>query len=134
MRHRRRHGPIALIGLLALVIGLNVIMYYLAELVSWLLLAGVVVVLVQVRRTRRAVSPPLVPPGPAVDVTEAVRLRAENDELRERLADAEESAHAAWDVASDRPPASRADRLSPDMDRLLSAPLSGARPLGGDRP
>jgi hypothetical protein len=69
------------------------------------------------------------------------RLRAELDQagaeirdLRGQLADATESAHAAWDAASDRTPR----RTTKDADeaaneRLAATPMSGVRRLGGQQ-
>ena len=59
-------------------------------------------------------------------------LRARVRQLEEDLARAREAAHAAWDASASLPPRPASeDDPGPRMTRLLSAPLSGARPLTG---
>jgi len=61
---------------------------------------------------------------------EVTRLLAVNDQLQCERDEAIESAHAAWDAASDGPP--RPTRpADPSRNRLLKAPRSGVRPLSG---
>lgn len=70
---------------------------------------------------------------PAKDAGELDRLREENARLRRGLADAEESAHAAWDAASEPRPRAASDDLSPMRDRLINDPRSGARGIGNPK-
>ncbi len=72
---------------------------------------------------------------------EVVRLLAVNDQLaagnyrlRAELADAQESAMAAWDAASDRP-ARPARKVADGAVDLAGQPFSGVRRLisGGDQ-
>jgi uncharacterized protein YlxW (UPF0749 family) len=53
------------------------------------------------------------------------RLIDQVGELQTRLADAEESAHAAWDAAASRQPAG-AMPANREIERMLADPLSGA--------
>lgn len=70
-------------------------------------------------------------PLAAVNTRELSRLQAENARLAGELADAQESANAAWDAAASRSPAPVAD-ISERRSRaaLLRDPRSGVRPLG----
>src|SRR5262249_13102200 len=77
-----------------------------------------------------AVPRPDLSPEVARLQAEVTRLLAAHDQLRAERADAIESAHAAWEVASDRPPRP-ARPADPCADRLLKAPRSGVRPLSG---
>jgi hypothetical protein len=74
------------------------------------------------------------PDGPGA-LAQLDQARAEIRDLRGQLADATESAHAAWDAASDRTPR----RTTKDADeaaneRLATTPMSGVRRIGGQQP
>jgi hypothetical protein len=129
---RARNPAFAWVGIAAVLIGLNVaaaLSYYLAELLPVLLLGALCVAVWLARREiRHRPSSPRVVVGQVHDVTDAAQLRAENAELRARLAVAEESAHAAWDAASSVPP--RPAPVSSDArDRLLTDRLGGVHDL-----
>ena len=136
-RHRRRHpARLILLGGAILVT---------ADLALWVLwaLAHVLPLLVVLAvaglaaavwfRRRRAVRAKPVKAkvirvsvgGPDTD-----RLRAENAELRARLADAQRSAHLAWDMAASVPSRPATAPAGDVRGRLLATPLSGASPLG----
>ena len=59
-------------------------------------------------------------------------LEAQRDGLRVQLADAQASAAAAWDKASDRPLRPTPARCDQDLNRLLADRMSGVHPLIGD--
>lgn len=91
------------------------------------------------RRPARKIPQPRPPvtltATPAQDAGELDRLRTENARLRSDLADARESAHAAWDAAAEpRIPGTgrqaASDDLSPMRERLLNDPRSGVRGIG----
>ncbi len=156
MRRRfRRHPVLMTAGLaLAAVVGLDVIAHALWLLVLGGLAAGAYVI---VRDRARAASGRRTGPAPVRPVTPAptsahatsrtggpvlaqlAATGAERDQLAARVADLErqlaearDMAHAAWDAAASVTN-HRPDRDDDAIARLLSAPLSGARPLGGPR-
>jgi hypothetical protein len=135
-RRSRRHNPLVWSAVLvALVMVLNA-----AALIERLLGPLLMAVCVgvgawAVARVRRLPVPPGQPPkvirGQAEDqagrIGHIARLEGENAKLRADLATAQDTAHAAWDQASE-PPAQ--DPTVVDLrTRLLRDGRSGARPL-----
>jgi hypothetical protein len=71
----------------------------------------------------------IAPRATTAEHPEVTRLRADNDQLRAALADAERARDAAWDAAASVPP--RLHRADVDTrTRILADPLSGVRAIG----
>jgi hypothetical protein len=124
---RRSHHPIALMlsglaALLTLDLAISLLHYALFLVLP---VAGFLACRYWTRRSgvQRVVAGKMLP-------ADAAQLRADNDQLRARLAEAEASAQAAWDAAASVPP--RPERgPSTARDRLLSDRLGGVHDLFG---
>jgi hypothetical protein len=134
-RHTNSYGTVAalFVGLVLLVVVLAAVA--LVRLLPLLILGAVVVLVIRHRR-RRPIAParvrPVIP-GQAEDVSEAAWLRAENDQLRAALRDAEHARHAAWDAAASAPPRPQPD-IGSTRDQLLGDRLGGVHDLYGRQP
>jgi hypothetical protein len=130
MSRRSRPNPLAwLVVLLVLVAVLNAVAV-IERLAGPLLLLAAVLVVWALARHRRPVPPghpPTVIRGRAQDDAEVIRLRAEVAHLCAELDEARDTAHAAWQDATEPGGATVIGMRA----RLLADRLSGAHRLGG---
>jgi hypothetical protein len=134
-RRNRRHNPAAWLVLVLVLLILPAVVRVLAVVVLVAIAAGIT--RWSWSRRRPPARPVATQTNPGL-LAELDQANAEIRDLRGQLDDAQASATAAWDQASNRPPRRPIGDTQPldvlDAEQLATTPMSGARSLFGGQP